>query len=140
MTPHMDGGCLCGAVRYRVSGPPSGLSLCHCGSCRRASGAPSLAWAIFPDEAVTFTAGAVTTYESSPGVRWGFCPRCGSTLTYTRASRPGLHDVTTATLDDPEAFAPRFEIWTERRLSWVTPHPDLPQFARTRAEAEPAAD
>jgi hypothetical protein len=122
------GGCLCGAVRYRTSGPASALSLCHCVSCRRAAGAPSLAWAIFPEDKVEITSGAVAEFESTPGVTRGFCARCGTSLTYARANRPGLFDVTTASLDDPEAFAPTKEIWTEERLTWVAPHPTLPQF------------
>ena len=122
------GGCLCGAVRYRVSGPPKALSHCHCTSCRRAAGAPSLAWAIFPEANVEMLSGEVTEFESSPGVTRGFCARCGTSLTYARANRPGLFDVTTASLDDPEAFAPLKEIWTEERLSWVTPNPSVPQF------------
>ena len=122
------GGCLCGAVRYRVSGPPRALSLCHCASCRRAAGGPSLAWAIFPEDKVDILSGEITVFESSPGVTRGFCARCGTSLTYARANRPGLFDVTTGSLDDPGAFAPTKEIWTEERLSWVTPHPALPQF------------
>lgn len=128
-----DGGCLCGAVRYRVTGSPDATSLCHCRSCRLASGAPSLAWAIFPAEKVEIVAGAAAIFSSSPGVEWGFCPRCGTTLTYRRANRPGLFDVTTATLDDPEAFPPRKEIWTGERLSWMPRNPTIPQFAGTSA-------
>jgi hypothetical protein len=129
-----DGGCLCGAVRYRVTGQPSATSQCHCSDCRRASGAPALAWAIFPEGEVAIVAGALSTYQSSPGVHWGFCSRCGSLLSYSRASRPGLFDVTTATLDDPEAFPPAKEIWTGERLSWILPNPALAQYPRTSAE------
>ena len=124
------GGCLCGAVRYRVTGPPQATSLCHCASCRRSTGGPSLAWAIFPEDAVDLVSGALAIHESSPGVERGFCPRCGTSLTYRRANRPGLFDVTTASLDDPEAFPPAKEIWVEERLSWITAHPALPQFAQ----------
>ena len=124
------GGCLCGAVRYRVSGPPRALSLCHCRSCRLAAGAPSLAWAIFPEDQVAITAGTLATFESSPGVTRGFCGRCGTSLAYARANRPGLFDVTTASLDDPNAFAPLKEIWTEERLAWVAPSLSIPQFAQ----------
>ena len=125
------GGCLCGAVRYRIEGAPRSTSLCHCRSCRLATGGPSLAWAIFFEEAkVSFERGAPAIYESSPGVERGFCARCGTSLTYRRANRPGLFDVTTASLDDPEIFPPTKEIWVEERLSWVAPNPSLPQFAQ----------
>ncbi|MBA3898221.1 MAG: GFA family protein [Sphingomonadaceae bacterium] len=125
-----EGGCFCGAVRYRVTGPPNALSLCHCRSCRSAAGAPSLAWAIFPESRFELVAGELATFEPSPGVERGFCARCGTSLSYTRANRPGLFDVTTASLDDPEAFAPLEEIWTEERLTWVSPNPALPQFSQ----------
>ena len=128
------GGCLCGAVRYRVKGEPQATSLCHCFSCRRSTGAPSLAWAIFAEDAVEITDGALAEHESSPNVYRGFCARCGTSLTYRRDSRPGLFDVTTASLDDPEAFPPAREIYLEEKLSWMTAHPELPHFARSSAE------
>jgi hypothetical protein len=124
------GGCLCGAIRYRVTGPPQSTSLCHCASCRRATGGPSLAWAIFDEDKVEIVAGTLAIYPSSPGVERGFCAACGTSLTYARANRPGLFDVTTASLDEPEAFPPTKEIWTEERLSWEAANPALPQFGQ----------
>ena len=129
----LEGGCLCGAVRYRVAGAPTATSHCHCDSCRRAAGAPTLAWAIFPEDKVKIVRGTLAIFASSPGVERGFCARCGTSLSYTRANRPGLFDVTTASLDDPEALPPAKEIWTEERLSWITPDPALPQYPRTSA-------
>ena len=125
-----SGGCLCGAVRYRVTGAPQSTSLCHCFSCRRSTGAPSLAWAVFAEDDVEIVAGELAIHESSPGVERGFCARCGTSLSYRRANRPGLFDVTTASLDDPEAFPPAMEIWTEERLSWTAANEWLPQYAR----------
>ncbi len=125
-----NGGCLCGAVRYRVAGPPRSTSLCHCDSCRRATGAPSLAWAIFDEDKVEIVAGRLAVYASSPGVERGFCARCGTSLSYARANRPGLFDVTTASLDDAEAFPPAREIWLEEKLAWEAANPALPHFAR----------
>jgi hypothetical protein len=130
MTESATGGCLCGAVRYRVLGAPRSTSLCHCESCRRATGGPSLAWAIFDEDSVAIEQGEIAIYASTPGVERGFCARCGTSLTYRRANRPGLFDVTTASLDDPNAFPPSKEIWTEERLAWIAPHPALPQFAQ----------
>lgn len=132
-----NGGCLCGAVRYRVSGAPQATSLCHCESCRRATRGPSLAWAIFAEDKVEISHGELAVYASTPGVERGFCARCGTSLTYARANRPGLFDVTTASLDDPEAFPPAKEIWREERLSWEAANPALPHFARFSAGAAP---
>ena len=124
-----NGGCLCGAVRYEARGVPQSTSLCHCRSCRLATGGPSLAWAIFAEEDVSIVAGSLAVFESSPGVERGFCARCGTSLSYKRANRPGLFDVTTVSLDDPEAFPPDKEIWLSERLSWEAANPDLPHFA-----------
>ena len=129
--PVFEGGCLCGAVRYHATGAPAATSHCHCHSCRRAAGAPSLAWAIFPEDKVEITRGELAIYASSPGIERGFCARCGTSLSYTRANRPGLFDVTTASLDDPDALPPSKEIWTEERLTWIHSDPALPQFPRT---------
>ncbi|WP_129793401.1 GFA family protein [Sphingosinicella sp. CPCC 101087] len=132
------GGCLCGAIRYRVTGAPEATSLCHCFSCRRSTGGPSLAWAIFAEDKVEITSGQLAIHRSSPGVERGFCGQCGTSLTYARANRPGLFDVTTASLDDPEAFPPTKEIWLEERLSWEAANPALPQFAQfSTAATEP---
>jgi hypothetical protein len=130
------GGCLCGAIRYRVTGPPQSTSLCHCISCRRSTGAPSLAWAIFAEVDVEITDGELAIHISSPGVERGFCARCGTSLTYRRANRPGLFDVTTASLDDPESCTPSKEIWVEERLSWIAANPSLPQFAQFSTPAD----
>ena len=110
------------------TGPPRSTSLCHCESCRRATGGPSLAWAIFDEDKVEIVRGTLAVHASSPGVERGFCAVCGTSLSYRRANRPGLFDVTTASLDDPEAFPPDKEIWTEERLSWEAANPDLPQL------------
>jgi hypothetical protein len=126
-----DGGCLCGAVRYRVNAQPSASTLCHCSSCRRASGAPSLAWAVFRVGELHWLHGVPAYFASSPGVTRGFCARCGTALTYRRDSRSEFIDVTAASFDHPECFAPSCEIWVEHRLPWMVANPALPQHARS---------
>src|SRR4051812_7123580 len=106
-----DGGCLCGEVRYRVADTAVAQTLCHCQSCRRATGGVSVAWAVFAKEDFALLQGEVREYSSSPGIFWGSCVTCGSLVTYRRDSRPDHRDITTATLDAPDAFAPTVEIW-----------------------------
>ncbi len=77
----ISGGCYCGDVRYEATGPSVLVELCHCRSCRRAVGAPVMAWAAFRHSEFAITAGRPTAYESSPGVRRTFCGRCGTSLT-----------------------------------------------------------
>lgn len=133
-TPTLTGGCLCGAVRYRAAGPPRALALCHCRSCRVGAGATSVAWATVPVAGFAFEGEAPTRFASSPGVERTFCGRCGSSLTYAHEGRPNEIDITTVTLDNPEAAAPVKEIFTAERLSWSPPVPGLPQFEGGGAE------
>jgi len=132
-----EGGCLCGKVRYRVTGEPVARSLCHCRTCRHASGAPSVAWVVFRSEDFALIADPPARYESSPGVVRTFCGTCGTPLTYQRTAEPLTIDVTTVTLDTPEAFAPTREIWLEHRLAWEGLNPVLPHYARSSVGATP---
>ena len=126
-----EGGCLCGAVRYRVAGEPIATTLCHCRSCRRASGGVTVAWAVFEKAAFEWIKGEPHEYSSSPGIFWRFCGACGSLVGYRRDSRPDHVDVTTATLDDPDAFPPTVEIWVGDKIAWEALHPDLPKKPRS---------
>ena len=126
-----EGGCLCGAVRYRVTGTPVARTLCHCISCRRATGGVSVAWAVFAKDDFTLLTGEVREYSSSPGIYWGSCANCSSLVTYRRDTRPDHHDITTATLDDPDAFPPTVEIWVGEKIAWETLNPELPHKLRS---------
>ena len=127
MSDPAEGGRLCGAVRYRVTGDPVAATRCHCRSCRRASGGTSVAWAVFDKGQFEWLSGEPTDYSSSPGIHWLFCDKCGSLVGYRRASRPNHMDITTGTLDDPGRFPPTVEIWLEQRIGWETLHPKLPK-------------
>jgi len=130
MTEEQAGGCLCGAIRYRVRGEAMARTLCHCESCRRATGGVTVAWAVFRRTAVNVR-GEVREFSSSPGIYWGSCPDCGSLVTYRRDSRPDHIDITTATLDDPGRFPPTVEIWTGERIAWEQLNPALPHKLRS---------
>jgi len=119
-----DGGCLCGAVRYRFSGTPSSSVNCHCRSCRRASGAPVVAWITVRCSELSVLCGSPAVFHSSPGVTRQFCNRCGTALTYQSGRHPEKIDITTASLDDPEAYPATAEVWLEHRLSWQPTSPD----------------
>ncbi len=129
-----EGGCLCGATRYRATGEASHLCFCHCRSCRRASGAPCVAWATFPSGGFRVTHGELARFASSPGVVRGFCPTCGTPLTYARADTPDEIDLLLATLDDPGRLTPAYHIWVSERLPWVSLSDGLPRFERRRRD------
>ena len=130
-----EGGCLCGAVRYRVSGEPVAATLCHCRSCRKASGGTNVAWAVFDKSELEWIGDEPVAYSSSPGIDWLHCARCGSLVGYMRASRPNHVDITTGTLDQPERYPPTVEIWLEHRISWETLDPDLPKRQQSSLNA-----
>ncbi|MCF2514881.1 GFA family protein [Sphingomonas sp. G124] len=130
-----EGGCLCGAIRYRVTGDPVAATLCHCGSCRRASGGTNVAWAVFEKDKFEWLAEEATAYSSSPGIDWIFCGKCGSLVGYRRSSRPDHMDITTGTLDDADFFPPGVEIWLEQKIGWETLHPDLPKRQQSSLNA-----
>lgn len=93
-----------------------------------ATGAPSLAWTIFPAGSFAFVAGTPVRLQSSPGVWRTFCGQCGTTLTYQRDDRLQMIDATTASLDDPHAFPPAVEIWTSQKVAWESLNGAIPQF------------
>jgi hypothetical protein len=125
-----EGGCLCGDVRYRVSGDPRTSAICHCVSCRRASGAQSVAWVVFPSEAFSFVSGDPAEYRSSAEVSRTFCARCGTSLTYQHDGNLDSIDVTAASLDLPDELPPTRHVWLEDKVSWASVDDGLPRFER----------
>ncbi|AUG54434.1 GFA family protein [Thalassospira marina] len=109
------GGCLCGAVRFSVSGAPLGSNHCHCNMCRKDSGAGISTFVSFPASAVIWN-GKPTDYESSPGKYRGFCPKCGSSITWRKASDDSFIDFRLGTFDDPSAFRAQKHLWMRNAL------------------------
>ena len=123
-----DGGCLCERIRYRSEGEPVLVDYCHCAKCRKASGAPVLAWAAFERTRVHFSGDKPALFESSPHTFRYFCPRCGSALAMGSEGET-LMGVTVGTLDHPEELPPRQHSWVASRLPWLVFHDDLPEHA-----------
>jgi hypothetical protein len=133
----LTGGCLCGAVRYEARGEPFAGGVCHCVTCRRASGAPMVAW--FSQKLADFTlTGLLTTYRSSEHATRRFCPACGSQVLFDDDRYPDEIDVSISTLDDPNAVAPEFHIWVRSKLAWIKPADGLPQYLESSRGAQPA--
>ena len=125
------GHCHCGAVRYEVDAEPKWSALCHCGDCRRHAGAPVVGWVAFPADALKIARGQSKIYRSSEHGRRHFCPDCGTGLFYFNAvNLPGIADVQSATLDDPDAIAPQIHVQTAERLAWMERAHELPAFPR----------
>lgn len=123
------GRCLCGDIRFSFYGPLNWQGHCHCDSCRRASSAPMTSFLGVPDGQWQWTGKEPATYESSPGVRRRFCPRCGSQVAYEADQFAGEIHFYAATLDQPEAFAPTFHVFAAEAVSWLEIDDDLPRYS-----------
>lgn len=128
---NQTGQCQCGAIQYELSGIPKWVAICHCRDCQRSAGAPMVVWAMFPESGVRVTLGAPKTFNSSGAAMRSFCPECGTGLFYRNAvNLPGLVDVQTATLENPDALPPSVQIQTAERQSWVSHLATLPAYER----------
>lgn len=126
----VQGGCRCGAVRYRAEGEPQHVAICHCNDCRRSSGAPMVVWAMFPQDRIRIE-GEVTSYVSSPGVTRQFCGRCGTGLFYLNPGIfPDAIDIQTGTSDEAGALPPEAHIQMAEATSWMRNVNALPKFDR----------
>lgn len=127
-----EGGCLCGAIRYRVAGQPSDTNVCYCTQCQRQSGAVMPAFAAYPLDRFTLLQGEPVTYRASDSATRQFCARCGSSLFWKHDKRAEL-DVFLGTLDDPSAMPPpKDQIWAEHQVSWIPELPGVPSYRQGR--------
>ena len=121
------GRCLCGAVQFELSNPPVRSLMCHCASCRRATGGLHVLWAVVNLVDLQWLTLAPHLFNSSSHVQRGFCATCGTSLTYQNANEPETIDITVASFDHPENFPPQADIWTSDRLIWEKDHDSRPQ-------------
>jgi hypothetical protein len=126
----LEGGCLCGAMRYVLTAAPR-VHYCHCSMCRRATGSAFavLAWVKWDD--VGWHGDTQKSYRSSPIARRSFCGECGTPLTlhYDEASGIETDEVAfhVGTLDHPERAAPDHHYGVESRLPWADCGAGLPE-------------
>ncbi len=125
----LQGGCYCGRIRYEADGEPFDRCCCHCTMCRRTTGAPFVAWFTVRRAEFRFTKGEPARFASSARGLRSFCPTCGTQLTFQYADDSDEIDVTTASLDDPEAVAPLDHIYSDTMLSWIKLDDGLPRRA-----------
>lgn len=114
-----QGGCLCGAVRYRVTGTPARSVICTCTQCMRQTGSPLPAFVSFSLDRFECVAGTPKSYRASGHATRQFCGDCGSFLFWI-GERRGRIGVALGSLDDPSAMPkPDTRIWASRGVSWL---------------------
>ncbi len=99
-----EGGCLCGAVRFKAEGEPINVRICHCRNCQKAMGSPLFARALFHQKALTVE-GETARYASSEALDRVFCRICGTRL-FAWRKKPAVAGVALAAFDDRNAFTP----------------------------------
>jgi hypothetical protein len=121
MTERLEGGCLCGAVRFVATGQPKAVYWCHCQSCRRHTGAPVAVLARYDLKDYTVTKGEISKFDSTPGrTRRGFCARCGSTLTCESLPGPTETHFHIGAFDQAAQLEPsKNQFFPEERLPWL---------------------
>ena len=129
-----EGGCACGAVRYRVQGRPTNTMVCHCRTCRHVAASPVVAWVTFARSQLEWVRGQPAQFHSSEPVTRAFCAACGTPLTYAHRDSPDTIDITTCSLDDPNAFPPTHHSWLSHDLRWVRFGDGLPTFDEWRTK------
>jgi hypothetical protein len=125
----LEGSCLCGGVRYEISGKLSPAVHCHCTQCRKASGASFASNASVARDEFRFSSGEalVRAFESSPGQFRCFCSRCGSPLIKRNAAKPDEIRLRLGTLDiDPEIDVVA-HIFVRSKAPWTNIADELPQ-------------
>jgi hypothetical protein len=138
MAQTLTGGCLCGAVRYKVSADLIFSGKCYCEDCRKTSGSGHGSVYAVPEPSVTVT-GKLTEYQKSGGsgqpITRRFCPVCGSKISATAAVMPGVVMITASSLDDPEQFKSQMSVYASRAPSWDRPPADTPSFPEMPPQA-----
>ena len=122
----LEGGCLCGRIRFRASGPPGFPHTCSCRMCQRHTGALTATWVEYPSEAVEWIGpgGPPATYRSSAASSRAFCPACGSSIGAIDAAP--VVALLTGTFDRPhlKRLKPQSHSYKGGRPRWWHPEVD----------------
>lgn len=122
--PARSGGCLCGQVRYRFTGDPLMVAVCHCRHCQKQSGSAFSLVCVVTD-AQYRQEGETRIFQdrgdSGGTVDRHFCAHCGSPITSIAGILPGLTIIKAGTLDDPSPWRPAAEAYCDSALPWLPP-------------------
>ena len=126
----VEGGCLCGAVRFTVTLPTLFCGHCHCTMCRRNHGAAYVTWIAVPRSQVSIDRGLeqLTRYESSSHGSRSFCSRCGSSLFCVSTRHPEIVDIPLGSMDGAIDRLPESHLYFDDRAAWSVIGDELPRL------------
>jgi hypothetical protein len=128
--PRYTGSCLCGGVRYELTGELGPIEVCYCRMCRKASGGPLATNAPVARVAFHLSSGRelLAEYESSPGEKRAFCRSCGSPIYSHRVATPEVVRIRVGTINEPLNVRPVASYYTGSKCNWWEIHDALPRF------------
>lgn len=130
MTEKHGGSCLCGAVRFSVSGSLETASACHCSQCRKQTGLYYASTNVATDDISVTGSENISWYQSSPTARRGFCRVCGSAL-FWAADDADTISVMAGLFDDPGELKIGYHIFCADKASFYEINDGLPQYPQT---------
>ena len=124
----VNGGCLCGKVRYRIAGRLFDATHCHCSMCRRQHGAAYASYVDFDPADFSWTDGEalVKVYEPTPEGGWCFCSECGSSMAGTVDGK--VTSVTMGSIEGDPGIRPESHIFAGSKAGWHHIDDQLPRF------------
>ena len=131
MSVAREGGCACGAVRYRLASDPLFVHCCHCLNCQRQTGSAFVVNLLIEADRVELLAGdpqpADVPRDDGSSQRIFRCPVCKVAI-FSEYGRPEVRFVRGGTLDEPSSVSPDVHIYTRSKLGWVTLPESVPAF------------
>ena len=130
------GGCLCGRLRFEVSGPPNRVTHCHCFMCRRQTGAAVATFAGFrTGGSFRGSKGKAAVYRASATVKRSFCRRCGTPLAYEADFYESEIYLAISAFDEPDRLPPGSHVHVAQKIAWFDTADDLPRYRHADPDA-----
>jgi len=125
-----QGSCLCGEIRYEISGEIKAIVCCHCSECRKAQGSAFATNGVVAENDFKLLSGEhlLSRYEPSRGYAKFFCSRCGSPIISKSEQKPGVVRVRIGTIESVITERPMAHIFVGSKANWEEISDSLPQF------------
>jgi len=120
----ITGECLCGLIKYEITGRPFRVANCHCDDCRKVTGSAFATNIFYKENEVNVTSGELKLFEhkldSGSLMTKRFCPNCGSQIFAENSNRPGVISVKVGSIDNANFVKPDVNLYTANALNFIT--------------------